>query len=142
MGLQFNLLRRGATYAWRKRLPLNLGYGLIQINLRTNDPKIAKRVAAVVSAESTHIFDSMKTHALTKPDARRLLTAVIEGELARVSHARTVSLDDPSPFAWQIDRSNDWAYGASATNVCRTWQVCRNAYDARSPDVSRRREDR
>jgi hypothetical protein len=82
MGLQSNLLRRGATYAWRKRLPVNLGDGLIQISLRTNDPKIAKRVAAVVSAESTHIFDSMKTNALSKSDARRLLTAVIERELA------------------------------------------------------------
>ena len=105
MGLQSNLLRRGATYAWRKRLPVNLGDGLIQISLRTNDPKVAKRVAAVVSAESTHIFDSMKTNALTKSDARRLLTAVIERELARISHAHMVSLDDPSPFAWQIYRS-------------------------------------
>jgi hypothetical protein len=111
MGLQSNLLRRGATYAWRKRLPVNLGDGLIQISLRTNDPKIAKRVAAVVSAESTHIFDSMKTNALSKSDARRLLTAVIERELARISHAHMVSLDDPSPLAWQIDRSHDWAMG-------------------------------
>lgn len=111
MGLQSNLLRRGATYAWRKRLPVNLGDGLIQISLRTNDPKIARRVAAVVSAESTHIFDIMKNHALSKPDARRLLTAVIDRELARISLARTVSLDDPSPFAWQNDRLHDWAMG-------------------------------
>ena len=111
MGLQTNLLRRNATYAWRKRLPVQLGGGLMQISLRTNDPEIAKRVAAIVSAECTHTFDRMKTHALSKSDARHLLTAVIEWELERFSHAQILRADDPSPTAWQIDQPHNWAMG-------------------------------
>lgn len=111
MGLQTHLFRRNATYAWRRRLPAQIGGGLMQISLRTNDPDTAKRIASVVSAESTHTFDLMMTHGLSNPEARRLLTSVIEGELARISHAQMVRADDSSPSAWQNDQSHDWAMG-------------------------------
>ena len=111
MGLQTHLFRRNATYAWRRRLPAQIGGGLMQISLRTNDPDTAKRIASVVSAESTRTFELMMTHGLSKPDARRLLTSVIERELARISHAQMVRADDPNPSAWQDDQSHDWAMG-------------------------------
>ena len=111
MGLQTNLIRRNATYAWRKRLPVEVGGGLMQISLRTNDPNIAKRVAAVVSSECWHIFRLMRTTQLSKPDARILLTFVIERELERISHGQTMRMDDPSPMSWQTDQSHDWAMG-------------------------------
>ncbi|MEP4962633.1 MAG: DUF6538 domain-containing protein, partial [Roseobacter sp.] len=111
MGLQSHLIRRNASYAWRRRLPAQIGGGLMQISLRTNDPDTAKRIASVVSAESTRTFDLMMTHGLSKPDARRLLTSVIERELARISHAQMVRADDPNPSAWQDDQSHDWAMG-------------------------------
>lgn len=47
MGIQTNIIRRGATYAWRKRLPVRLGGEVMQISLRTNDPLIARRLAAL-----------------------------------------------------------------------------------------------
>jgi hypothetical protein len=85
MGLQTNLIRRNATYAWRKRLPVEAGGGLMQISLRTNDPDIAKRVAAVVSVACWHIFDLMKIKWLSKPSFDYLLTYAIERELDHVS---------------------------------------------------------
>ncbi len=111
MGLQTHLIRRNASYAWRRRLPAQIGGGLMQISLRTNDPATAKRIASVVSAESTRTFDLIKTHGLSKPEARRLLTSVIERELARISYAQMMRADDPSPSAWQDDQSHDWAMG-------------------------------
>ena len=36
MGLQTNFFVEVATYAWRKRLPVQLGGGLMQISQRTN----------------------------------------------------------------------------------------------------------
>ena len=83
----------------------------MQISLRINDPETAKRVAAIVSAESTHTFDRIKTPALSKSNARPLLTSDIERELERISHAQILRADDPSPTAWQIDQPHNWAMG-------------------------------
>ena len=44
----------------------------------------------------------MKTHALSKSDARRLLTAVVERELERIAHAQLLRTDDPCSMAWQL----------------------------------------
>ena len=99
MGLQTNFLRRNATYAWCKRLPVQPGGGLMQISQRINNPETAKWVATIVSAESTHTIDRMKTPALSKSDALRLLTAVIKRELERISHAQVLRADDANPTA-------------------------------------------
>jgi hypothetical protein len=111
MGLQTNLIRRGATYAWRRRLPTQLGGKLLQISLRTNDPDIAKRIAPIVTSESWHMYRAMMFHTLTKDDARTLLTAVIQRELRRIELERLTGVDSPCPLSWEDDRSHDWATG-------------------------------
>lgn len=111
MGLQTNLIRRGATYAWRRRLPAQLGGKLMQISLRTNDPDIAKRIAPVVTSESWHMYRAMMLHTLTKDDVRTLLTAVIQRELHRIELERLTGVDNPCPLSWEDDRSHDWATG-------------------------------
>jgi hypothetical protein len=77
MGLQTIFIRRNATYAWRRRLPVEIGGGLMQISLRTNSPKVANRTAAVATVECWDIFDLMRAKQLSKPDVRRLFTFVI-----------------------------------------------------------------
>lgn len=109
MGLQSNTFRRGATYAWRRRLPAALGGRIMQISLRTNDPLIARRLGPIATAESYSLFDAMMTQGLSRDDARRLLTHVIERELDRISRAEAVAADDPA--GWGQDRSHDWAAG-------------------------------
>lgn len=111
MGLHNNILRRGATYAWRKRLPSSLGGGMIQISLRTNDPLIARRLAVIVNAESVRIFDRMAEVGLSKEEARKLLRAVIEQELHAIELRRAAASDAPESDAWQRERSADWAMG-------------------------------
>ncbi len=111
MGLHNNILRRGATYAWRKRLPSSLGGGMMQISLRTNDPLIARRLAVIVNAESVGIFDRMAEVGLSKEEARKLLRAVIEQELHAIELRRAAASDAPESDAWQRERSADWAMG-------------------------------
>lgn len=109
MGLHTNILRRGATYAWRKRLPAILGGGMMQISLRTNTPLIARRLAAILNAESVRIFDRMTEAGLSKDDAYKLLRAVISEELRSVELRRAAASDDTARDAWQKARSADWA---------------------------------
>lgn len=65
MRLQTHLFRRGASYVWRKRIPVNAGGGMLQISLRTNDPLIAKRLALIVGSESYGLFDTVAHKGLT-----------------------------------------------------------------------------
>ena len=71
----------------------------MQISQSINNPETAKWVATIVSAESTHTIDRMKTSALSKSYALRLLTAVIKRELERISHAQVLRADDANPTA-------------------------------------------
>ncbi|WP_412174785.1 DUF6538 domain-containing protein [Albidovulum marisflavi] len=71
MGLQSNTFRRGATYAWRRRLPAALGSRIMQISLCTNDPLIARRLGPIVTTKSYSHFDTMMTQGLSRDDARR-----------------------------------------------------------------------
>lgn len=111
MGLHTNILRRGATYAWRRRLPASLGGGMMQISLRTNEPLIARRLAVIVNAESVKIFDRMADSGLSKEDARRLLRTVIEAELRAIELRRAAASDAPETGTWREERSADWAMG-------------------------------
>lgn len=111
MGIQTNIIRRGATYAWRKRLPVRLGGDVMQISLRTNDPLIARRLAAIVTAESMRVFDHMAATGLSKDDARKLLVAVIEEELNRIGLRRAAASDQGDRQGWEDDQSADWAMG-------------------------------
>ncbi|WP_417809488.1 DUF6538 domain-containing protein [Thioclava sp.] len=111
MALQTHILRRGATYAWRKRLPAVLGGGVVQISLRTNDPLIARRLAVIVSAESVRVFDAMAEAGLSREDAQKFLRAVILKELRAIELRRAAASDQADPSAWQDERSMDWAMG-------------------------------
>lgn len=111
MALQTNILRRGATYVWRKRLPVSLGGSVIQISLRTNDPLIARRLAVIVSAESVRVFDDMAEAGLSREDAQKLLRAVIQKELNVIELRRAAASDRTDSGAWQDERDMDWAMG-------------------------------
>lgn len=83
----------------------------MQISLRTNDPLIARRLAAIVTAESMRVFDHMTATGLSKDDARKLLVAVIEEELNRIGLRRAGASDHGTRNSWQDDQSSDWAMG-------------------------------
>lgn len=65
MAFQSHLYRRGASYVWRRRIPALVGGRILQISLRTNEPLIARRRAAIVTAESNNLFDAMTVQGLT-----------------------------------------------------------------------------
>ncbi|MDQ7263486.1 site-specific integrase [Paracoccus sp. PS-1] len=57
MALAAHLVRRTATYYWRRRLPAALGAKVLLISLRTSDPARARRLGPLVTAESNRAFD-------------------------------------------------------------------------------------
>lgn len=111
MGLQMHVFRRGATYVWRRRLPVAAGGQLMQVSLRTNDPLIARRVATIVSAESYGIFDAMTRNRLSREEARTLLEAAITRALGQIEVIRMNIPDSPAVNAWRDNLSEDWAMG-------------------------------
>ncbi|MGN0933715.1 DUF6538 domain-containing protein, partial [Falsigemmobacter intermedius] len=67
MAFQSHLYRRGASYVWRRRTPALAGGKILQISLRTNEPLIARRRAAIVTVESNNLFDAMGIDDVTAP---------------------------------------------------------------------------
>ncbi|WP_353888807.1 DUF6538 domain-containing protein [uncultured Paracoccus sp.] len=57
MTLTAHLVRRAATYCWRRRLHAALGAKVLLISLRTSDPARARRLGPLVTAESNRAFD-------------------------------------------------------------------------------------
>jgi hypothetical protein len=55
MALPAHLVRRTATYYWRRKLPAAHGAKVLLISLRTSDR--ARRLAPLVTAESNRAFD-------------------------------------------------------------------------------------
>lgn len=70
LALQTHVFRRGATYVWRRRLPVSKGEALMQVSLRTRDPLIARRLALVIGAEGCRVIDQMAPGKLTRDEAR------------------------------------------------------------------------
>lgn len=117
MGLQTHVFRRGATYVWRRRLPVSLGDALMQVSLRTRDPLIARRLALILGAEGCRVIDQMTQGKLTRDEARSLLQASIQRTLEQVEAARANIPDRPAPGAWQRALSDDWAMGKACELV-------------------------
>ena len=111
MGLQTHVFRRGATYVWRRRLPLSLGGALMQVSLRTRDPLIARRLALLLGAEGCRVFDQMMQSKLSREEARSLLQAAILRALDQIEATRANIPDRPAPDAWQHALSTDWVTG-------------------------------
>lgn len=60
MALANHVVRRGATYIWRRRCPARTGYNTsIQVSLRTREPAEAKHIASALTARSADVFDEM-----------------------------------------------------------------------------------
>lgn len=108
MGLQSNLYRRGATYVWRRRFPVSLGGTILQISLRTNDPLLARRLGAIVSAESNSVFEIMTVQGLSRDDARKFLEHIITREMKKIAilNAEPRGREDAAR-----NRAHDWAAG-------------------------------
>lgn len=107
MGLTDFVYRRGASYIWRRRLPRLLGGALIQVSLRTNDPLIARRIAAIVTVASNNLFERMTNTGLSRENARKLLDQVIRDEINRVQIRKTAEMDDSAEGAWIDNQSHD-----------------------------------
>lgn len=107
MGLTDFVYRRGASYIWRRRLPRLLGGALIQVSLRTNDPLIARRIAAIVTVASNNLFERMTNTGLSRENARKLLDQVIREEIDRIQARKTVELDASADDAWKDNKSHD-----------------------------------
>lgn len=88
MAFQSHLYRRGTAYVWRRCLPAPQGVCILQISLSTREPLIAWRLAAIVSAESNNIFDSMTSQGLSQADARKFLEHIILREQAKIAMLR------------------------------------------------------
>ena len=107
MGLTDFVYRRGASYIWRRRLPRLLGGALIQVSLRTNDPLIARRIAAIVTVASNNLFERMTNTGLSRENARKLLDQVIGDEINRIQIRKTAEMDDSADGAWIDNESHD-----------------------------------
>lgn len=107
MGLTDFVYRRGASYIWRRRLPRLLGGALIQVSLRTNDPLIARRIAAIVTVASNNLFERMTNTGLSRENARKLLDQVIREEIDRIQARKAVEMDDSADNAWTDNTSHD-----------------------------------
>lgn len=107
MGLTDFVYRRGASYIWRRRLPRLLGGALIQVSLRTNDPLIARRIAAIVTVASNNLFERMTNTGLSRENARKLLDQVIRDEIHRIQIRKTAEMDDSKDGAWIDNESHD-----------------------------------
>lgn len=107
MGITDFVFRRGASYVWRRRLPRSLGGALLQVSLRTNEPLIARRIAAKVTVASNNLFERMTTTNLTRENARKLLEQVIREEIDRIQRRKIVESDETGENAWEVNQSHD-----------------------------------
>lgn len=110
MALQSHLYRRGAAYVWRRRWPALHGGRILQISLRTNEPLLARRLSAIVTAESNGIFDSMTSQGLSRADARKFLEHIILREQAKIAMLRADTRNKADAVS---NHAHDWAMGTA-----------------------------
>ncbi|WP_299558636.1 site-specific integrase [uncultured Sulfitobacter sp.] len=80
MALAAHTVRRSAIYYWRRRLPAALGGKTLLISLQTPDPNAARRLAALVTAESVRAFEDMTKGRADHASAVERLRRVIQDE--------------------------------------------------------------
>jgi Domain of unknown function (DUF6538) len=134
MGLQTNLYRRGATYVWRRRLPAHLGGTILQVSLRTNDPLIARRLGAIVTAESNNVFEIMTVQGLSREDARKFLEHIIRREMKKIAvlHSEPQGRTDV-----EDNLAHDWAIGVALKMVSELGSKAHPLTDKEAEDFRR-----
>ncbi|MFC0813355.1 tyrosine-type recombinase/integrase [Paracoccus panacisoli] len=108
MGVCNYVIRRRATYAWRRRLP---GGGAVQVSLRSACPWTARRVGGIVTAESNEVFDRMAVDGLTVAQAKLWLDHVVQRELAKIAKLDAVFANDETPGRSRVERRNHLVHG-------------------------------
>lgn len=97
MKIAAHVFRRGAVYAWRRRIPLSCSSfpvnSYIQISMITRDPQIARKIGAILHCESERVFELMSDTSLNKEDAKAWLEYVVSEELDRIQRRRIIELD-------------------------------------------------
>lgn len=116
MAFQSHLYRRGASYVWRRRTPARAGGRILQISLRTNEPLIARRRAAIVTVESNNLFDAMSVQGLTVAEARKFLEFIIEREQKKIAIFRA---DVRHRGDSESNQAQDWAMGTALRMIAQ-----------------------
>ncbi|RRH76298.1 DUF6538 domain-containing protein [Falsigemmobacter faecalis] len=116
MAFQSHLYRRGASYVWRRRPPARAGGRILQISLRTNEPLIARRRAAIVTVESNNLFDAMSVQGLTVAEARKFLKFIIEREQKKIAIFRA---DVRHRGDSESNQAQDWAMGTALRMIAQ-----------------------
>lgn len=83
MALAAHTVRRSAIYYWRRRSPTSLGGKTFLISLQTPDPTTARRLAALVTAESARAFQDMIEGRCDHAGTVDRLRVVIQAELGQ-----------------------------------------------------------
>ena len=111
MKIAAHVFRRGAVYAWRRRIPLSCSSfpvnSYIQISMITRDPQIARKIGAILHCESERVFELMSDTSLNKEDAKAWLEYVVSEELDRIQRRRIIELDSSVLGAHDDDRLTD-----------------------------------
>jgi|GEM_PF-2864475 len=116
MAFQSHLYRRGASYVWRRRTPARAGGRILQISLRTNEPLIARRRAAIVTVESNNLFDAMSVQGVTVAEARKFLEFIIERERKKIAIFRA---DVRRRGDSESNQTQDWAMGTALRMIAQ-----------------------
>lgn len=111
-----HVLRRGAVYIWRRRLPAGFPDSrrqFVQISLRTKEFSTANFLAPLVNVAFNDILRGMLTQSITHEDVKAYLDQVVQIHLARVDGVRaTESYPESSQdwrARWMQDRANAYA---------------------------------
>lgn len=106
-----HVFRRGAVYAWRRRIPARAGNAskssYIQVSLHTHDPTKARALGAVLHAASERAFELMAVSRLTALQARKWFEHVVNKELEAIDNRRLAEHDDTSGGGYDDNRLLD-----------------------------------
>ncbi|QPM89659.1 site-specific integrase [Pseudooceanicola algae] len=97
MALAAHTVRRNAIYYWRRRYPTALGGKTFLISLQTPDPNAARRLAALVTAESARAFEDMAKGRCDHAGTVDRLRGVIQAELGQPLPVRRPPQAKPLP---------------------------------------------
>lgn len=90
-----HVIRRGAIYYWRRRLPpsTHCAPRLISLSLETADPRRARQKAAYLTARSQHAFERARKGMLNETEIKAImrLAAIEIEELYRIEHLKDLA---------------------------------------------------
>ena len=92
-----HVIRRGAIYYWRRRLPrsTHCARRLITLSLETADPRRARQKAAWLTARSQHAFERAREGMLNETEIKAImrLAALDIEERYKASHLESLVAD-------------------------------------------------